>query len=367
MKITALKIYAADLRYAGKAYRFSHGRSYTAFRTTVLEVDTDEGLTGYGEVCPCGPAYMAAYAEGVVPAIEQLAPRLLGEDPLQTSKIMQTMDSALAGHEFAKTPVDLACWDLLGKASGQPLYLLLGGKLVDNIPLHRVVPLGDVQETLESVDALRQQGFRHFQVKLGNGVERDIAMMSKIASARRDGEVFVGDANASWRRDEALRVSAGLRGVDCYLEQPCREYDENLSVRRHCGHPIKLDESLVAVGDFRRAVADDAMDAVAIKLSRHGGITRSRVIRDLCADAGIAMTIEEAWGSGIASAAVAHLAASTPACALLNATDIHHYSVEQVASGAPAVVNGAMFASDAPGLGIEPDFDVLKDPILEIR
>ena len=363
MKISRISAYTAELEYAGKAYRFSQGRSYQSFRTTVAVLETDTGPSGYGEACPCGPAYMPAYAEGLVPALRQLAPDLVGQDPRQPAVILRRMNLSLSGHAVAKTLVDLACWDLLGKTCDQPLYVLLGGRLVERIPLHRVVPLGPPDETIGAMDALRDQGFQHFQIKLGQGVENDIAYMAALQEKRRPGEIFVGDANGAWRRDEAIRVAAALRGIDCYLEQPCREYDECLSVRRNVSHPIKLDECLESVGDVRRAIADDAMDAIAIKLSRFGGITCSRIIRDLCTDAGIALTIEEAWGSGIASAAAAHLAASTAPEILLNGTDIHNYNSNQVALGAPEVTDGCMTVADRPGLGVEPDLTALGEPV----
>lgn len=363
MKIEKIAAYTAELRYAGKAYKFSLGRSYSSFTTTIVVLETDAGVSGYGEACPCGPAYMPAYAQGLVPALEQLAPDLIGQDPLPTAQVLRTMNASLNGHDVAKASVDIACWDLLGKACGQPVYTLLGGRLVERIPLHRVVPLGSPDETIVGMDALRDRGFRHFQVKLGQGVESDIEYMRAVDANRQPGEVIVGDANAAWRRDEALRVSAALRGIDCYLEQPCREYDECRSVRANAGHPVKLDECLATVGDVRRAIADDAMDAMSIKLSKFSGLTRSRIIRDLCTDAGVALTIEEAWGSGIASAAAAHLAASTAPEALLNGTDIHNYNSNQIATGAPEADGGFMTVSDRPGLGVEPDFDALGDPV----
>ena len=365
MRISRLAAYQAQLHYAGAAYSFSQGRAYTEFLTTVVAVETDAGLTGYGEICPCGPAYMPGYAEGALPALQLLAPHLIGQDPLQTSHIARIMDRAMTGHDFAKTGLDLACWDLLGKATGQPVYVLLGGKLTERVRLHRIVPLGTPEEVIAGVDALRERGIRHFQIKLGQGVEQDVAVMSAIASTRRPGEVFVGDANAAWRRDEALRVSAALRDVDCYLEQPCAGYDDCLAVRRTCGHPIKLDECLESFAVVRRAIADGAMDAAAIKLSRHGGITKSRLIRDLCVDAGIALTIEDAWASGIGMAAIAHLAASTAPETLLNATDLHNYNRNSIALGAPDVFDGCMTVSDRPGLGAEPDFDALGHPVWE--
>lgn len=361
MKITRIRVHVAPLHYTGSAYSFSRGRSYRSFQTAVLSLETDEGLTGYGEVCPCGPAYMPAYAGGVAPALAEIAPHVVGQDPRHVAGIARRMDAALNGHAFAKTPIDLACWDLLGKACGQPVHVLLGGRLVEKIPLHRVVPLGTPEETVRRIDRLREEGFRHFQIKLGQGLERDIACMSAVAATHRPGEVFVGDANGAWRRDEAIRISAALRDADFYIEQPCRGIDECCAVRQGCTHPLKLDECIESVGDIRRAIAAGALDAVAIKLSKFGGITRSRVIRDICADAGIAMTIEEAWGSGIASAAAAHLAASTPPEALLNGTDIHNYNANQIADGAPDAVDGHMSVSDRPGLGVTPLFEGLGE------
>ena len=363
MRITRITAHAAELEYAGRAYAFAGGRSYTHFRTTVACVETDAGMVGYGEACPCGPAYMPAHAGGLVPALEAIAPAVLGSDPRDTAAIARAMDAALNGHAVAKTLVDLACWDLLGKAGGQPLYRLLGGRLVERIPLHRVVPLADADATAAVMDELRARGFGHFQIKLGAGPEADADYLRALAARARPGEILVGDANAAWRRDQALRVSAALADVDCYLEQPCREYDECLSVRRRIRHPLKLDEGLATVGDVRRAIADDAMDAMAIKLSKFGGLTRSRIVRDLCVDAGIALTVEEAWGSGIASAAAAHLAASTAPETLLNGTDIHNYNVNQIAHGAPAVADGFMTVAERPGLGVEPDFDALGGPV----
>jgi L-alanine-DL-glutamate epimerase-like enolase superfamily enzyme len=177
----------------------------------------------------------------------------------------------------------------------------------------------------------------------------------------------VGDANGAWRRDEALRFSRMVSGMDVYLEQPCASYEECLSVRRRGHHPVKLDESLTCLADVRRALRDDAMDAAALKVSKFGGLTRARVIRDLCVDAGIPLTIEDAWGSGIATAAYAHLAASTPPECLLNTTDLHNYNTVQLALGAPEVVEGRMRVGDAPGLGVEPDFEVLGEPIRVLR
>ncbi|BES70205.1 mandelate racemase/muconate lactonizing enzyme family protein [Marinobacter nanhaiticus D15-8W] len=365
MRIKTMSVYTAELKYAGETYAFAGGRSYQSFTSTILMLETDTGLRGYGEVCPCGPSYMPAFAEGLPACLKALAPSVLGEDPRQLTRITQRMDQALNGHGYAKAAIDIACWDLLGKAADLPVHTLLGGMMSPSLPLHRIVPLSDPEAMSGTLQEYRDAGFRHFQIKLGHAVEEDIALMVELADGFQADEVWVGDINGAWRRDEVLRFSHALADIDMILEQPCASYDECLSVRRRIQHPVKLDESLNSLGEVQRALRDDAMDAMSLKVSKFGGLTRARVIRDVCVDAGIPITFEDAWGSGIATAAFAHLAVSTEERGLLNATDLHNYNTTQLAEGAPVAEDGRMTVSDRPGLGVEPDFDLLGEPVLQ--
>jgi L-alanine-DL-glutamate epimerase-like enolase superfamily enzyme len=359
MRIESIAVYTADLTYTGKAYAFAGGRSHQVFTSTVVVVTTDTGLHGYGEACPCGPNYMAAFSEGIPSCLSLLAPSVIGEDPTHTTRIHECMNQALTGHAVAKAAIDIACWDLLGKHAGLPVYALLGGLLSPSMPLHRNVPLAESDQMEESLRQFRSEGFRRFQIKLGHSVEEDIDLVRTLSKAKPADELWMCDINRAWRQDEAVRFSRALEDLEIYLEQPCYSYEECLSVRRRIRHPVKLDESLNCLADVQRALRDDAMDAMALKISRVGGLSPSRVIRDVCVDAGIAMTIEDAWGSGIATAAYAHLAASTPAKALLTTTDLHNYNTSQLATGAPEVCSGRMILSDRPGLGVVPDFEKL--------
>jgi len=125
-----------------------------------------------------------------------------------------------------------------------------------------------------------------------------------------------------------------------------------------------LDESIDSIGMILCAAADGACDVVNLKISKLGGLTRARQARDLCVSLGLAMTIEDTWGGDIVTAAIAHLAHSTPEEFRFTATDFNSYVTTSIASGAPERVNGRMAASTAPGLGITPRFDVLGDPVL---
>ena len=122
-------------------------------------------------------------------------------------------------------------------------------------------------------------------------------------------------------------------------------------------------EVIDSVDMILRGAADRAMDVVNIKISKFGGLTRACQARDLCVSLGIAMTLEDSWGGDIVTAAIAHLAHSTPTELLFTSTDFNSYVSTSIATGAPQRINGRMSASTAPGLGIEPLWDVLGDPV----
>jgi len=362
MKITRILAYRVDLPLVETTYKWSGGKSVTVFDSTIVRVETDAGLAGHGEVCPLGPVYLPAYAEGVRAGLRELGPHLLGEDPRQLVKLNRTMDLALKGHPYVKSGVDIACWDILGQATGLPVCELLGGRYGDAIQLYRAISQETPDEMAARVAGYRAEGYRRFQLKVGGDPDVDIARIRAVASKLQSGDRLVADANTGWLPHEAMRVVRGVRDVDVYIEQPCLSYEECLSVRRHCDHPFVLDENIDGLDILLRAKADLAMDVVNLKISKLGGLTKTRQIRDLCVSLGIAMTLEDSWGGDIATAAIAHLAHSTPAEFRFTSTDFNSYVTLSTADGAPKRVNGKMAASKEPGLGIRPKMNVLGEP-----
>ena len=116
MKITGIKVYQVDLPLKEGRYAWASGKYVDVFDSTVVEIETGDGLTGYGEVCPLGPFYLPAFGAGARAGIGELAPQLLGQDPTETQKLNHAMDAALLGHPYVKSAIDMACWDLLGKS-----------------------------------------------------------------------------------------------------------------------------------------------------------------------------------------------------------------------------------------------------------
>jgi cis-L-3-hydroxyproline dehydratase len=366
MKITRIFAHRVELPLHETSYKWSGGKSVTVFDSTIVGVETSTGLIGYGEVCPLGPFYLPAYAEGVRAGLRELAPHLLGEDPGQLVKLNRTMDAALRGHPYVKSGIDIACWDILGLSTGLPLCELLGGRYGESVHLYRAISQEDPEQMAVKVVGYRAEGYRRFQLKVGGDPDVDIDRIHAVAAKLQAGDRLVADANTGWVQHEAVRVARAVRDVDVYIEQPCVTYEECLAVRRQIPHPFILDENIDDVGILLRARADLAMDVVNLKISKLGGLTKIKQARDLCVSMGIAMTLEDSWGGDIATAAIAHLAQSTPPEFLFSTTDFNSYVTVSTAEGAPQRANGRMVASNSPGLGIKPKLDILGRRVVEI-
>ena len=363
MKITRISVYRKGLTYVGGQYIWGRGNVIECGQSTVITVDTDSGLSGVGEFCPCGDNYMDAHSEGAEAAARLLAPKLLGEDPRQISRIGRLMDATVRGHGYAKSPIDAACWDILGKATGQPVWMLMGGKLTDGAPMYRVAPQKSLDETLIEIDRHREAGYRHFQIKVGGDANTDIERIRATMSILKPGENAFADANQGWTINEAVKVVRAVRDLDVMIEQPCQTYEECLHVRAHTDLPMKLDECVSDLMMAQRIVSDKAAEVVCLKISNLGGLSKARLVRDFLVSNGLSVVSEDTWGGEITTAAIAHFAASTPPAFLYNTTDLHNYNVETTGVPGPETRDGKLFASDSPGLGVEPDFESLGDPV----
>ncbi len=367
MKIRAIHVYQVDLPLHEGSYNWSGGKSVSVFDSTIVSVQTDDGIIGYGEVCPLGPFYLPAYAAGARTGIAQLAPHLIGEDPTQLAPLNQRMDTVLKGHPYVKSAIDIACWDILGKLSNQSVSTLLGGRHGTDFMLYRAISQQSPNEMAAKVATYRAEGYRKFQLKVGSDPNTDIQRIRAVAKRMQSGDVLIADANTGWLMHQAARVVRNLTEIDVYIEQPCRSYQECLAIRQRTNHPFILDETIDSIHALLRAYADRAMDVVNIKISKFGGLTKAKLARDLCVELGIAMTIEDSWGGDITTAAIAHLAHSTPTEALFSATDFNSYLTVKTAEGAPQRTHGRMAASTLPGLGITPYADVLGEPVLHVE
>ena len=218
MKITAIRAYQIDLPLHEGSYKWSGGNAVSVFDSTVVAVDTDDGLTGWGEVCPLGPAYLPAYAAGARAGIAELGPHLIGADPIALGVLNERMDAAMRGHPYVKSAIDMACWDLLGKATGQSIATLRGGRVGDDFALYRAISQESPDAMAARIAGYRKEGYRKFQLKVGGDPDTDIDRIRAAAAVLERGDVLIADANTGWTQHAALRVADAVRDVDVYIE-----------------------------------------------------------------------------------------------------------------------------------------------------
>ena len=366
MKITAVTAWAVELPLV-RPYSLSGGRlRFERLDSTIVRVDTDAGLVGWGEGCPWGSTYLAAFAGGVRAGIAEVAPALLGLDPRRTDVVYRAMDLALPGHPYVKSPIDMACWDLAASAAGVPLCDLLGGRTEGSVLLHSSIPSGTPEELMAEIDLARAEGYRLHSAKVGADVDADIERMRVLHEQLLSDEDLTFDVNRSWTPAEAIAALNATPELHHVVEQPCQTYEQHLLVRRAVGQPLAIDESLVTVGDLLRIVADGACEVVGIKLGRVGGLTVARRMRDLCVEAGIRMNIEDTGGTALSATAAVHLAQATPE-PFRRATWLcfDHLTVNPIDGGA-LNDNGEARAPEAVGIGAVPIVDDLGDPLLVV-
>lgn len=363
MKIKTIEVYAVHLPYRGGVYHLSGGRSYEGFDATIVRIETDDGREGWGESTPFGANYIAAHARGALAGIAEIAPHLIGADPRRADRINDLMDAVLVGHHHAKTPIDVALWDLFGKSVDMPVCDLLGGRTDARLPIISSIHTGDPEDMRQRVDNLRRRGYLGHSIKVGGIPELDAARIEACLADKRPHEFFIVDANGGLTVESALRTLRLLPpGLDFVLEAPCATWRECRSLRRRTDVPIYMDELADSDAAFIQAVADDAADGINLKISKSGGLTKSRRQRDIALAAGYALSVQDTTGSDIAFAAIVHLGQTVPEKFLRCVLECREITTQQTASGDFQVVDGRVTAPEAPGLGIEVDRDALGSP-----
>lgn len=368
MKITEITVYSLQLQLI-KPYYMSRGRIFDKLGSTFVKISTDADIDGWSEVCPWGSNYLPAFPGGVRAALDEIAPHLIGEEPRRPEVVTRIMDSVLAGHLYAKAAIDYALWDIMGKAASLPVYDLLGGKYQDNpVPLISTNQIDSPQNMLTSLNYWREKGYTRHSIKLGGGVDADIALLKAIAPERKEGEEFIFDVNGGWMPWEAIRVLNATRDVEYWIEQPCITYEECATVRSQTGQAMSLDECIFEVRDVVRAIQDKTIDFLNIKIARVGGLTRARWIRDLCMAYDIPIVVMDMAGTVMNEAVVAHFAQSLPGNRCFGAWACHEMLTTDVAPGRGARnINGFMAPPSLPGLGVEPDVEMLGEPVARYR
>lgn len=365
--ITAIDAYAYQVGYAHGEYVMSGGRAAVAQAGTIVRLRTGDGLEGWGEITPLGGTYLPTSAQATRTALAELAPHLLGIDPTNISRVHQVMDSVLLGAGYAKSAIDIACWDLLGTSLGVPICDLLGGVLQESFPLYEAVPLGSPQSMAEFVTARREHGIERFQLKVGNNPRVDAERTRAAVHAGDHDTVIIADANGGWNLLDAQIALRAMDDLPVLIEQPCRSTEDCILATAQSRLPLVLDESICGPADVFRAKEDARAVSINIKISRVGGLTNAVRMRDLMQDLNLMVSIEDMWGGDIITAAVSHIAATTRPESLLMTSFFNDWTDGHVAGHQPRSVDGRGSAPRQPGLGITVDAQLLGEPLFSVR
>lgn len=366
MKISKVEVYPTVINYMAK-YEMAVGTTKIGQRV-IIKVFTDEGIVGLGEASFVITDRTGENLETITFALKKyFAPLMIGEDPFNLQGIMRKIDSIVwnrYGFLYSKAAVDIALHDIMGKASGQPVYNLLGGLYRSTMGVSRSLPISSPEETAAKAVALKEQGYKQITIKVGFDPNLDIKRVAAVRKAVGDEFPLEIDPNQGYRVPVAIPVCRKMEEYGILnVEQPCPWWDLDgmAEVARALDTPITADESVLTPVDAMRVIEKRAADSMTIKLAKSGGFWESRKIAVLADLAGINCNIGSQHPAGVGTAAILHFAAATPEV------------IEPLGYGVPAerfvddilleplqMEDGTVTVPHKPGLGVEVDDEKLK-------
>jgi L-alanine-DL-glutamate epimerase-like enolase superfamily enzyme len=334
------------------------GETVARADNVLVRVESDDGCVGWGEAASA-PTMTGETVAGMMAAIDHMAPMLLTRPADDIAGASAAMDARMYGNSGAKAAVEIALHDLVGRATGRPLYALFGAKLRSRLPVLAVVGSDDAVADWRDVAERRDAGYTMFKIKVGLGSpEANAERTRRLCQAIGGGCLISADANQGWSVEEALRYVRAV--ADCgldFFEQPVNAQDlaGMACVAAASSVPIGADEGIHSRGDIERHHAVKAAQGVSLKAIKLGGLRAVFDACRLCDRLGMSVNISCKTGeSSVASAAALHLAAVVPVLAW-GLTVTSPALAEDVAIEPLAVVNGHVEVPDRPGLGIEVD------------
>jgi len=366
MKIVGMDVYAYSVGYAHGTYIMSGDRVAKSEDGTVVRIRTDEGISGWGEITTLGKVYLPTFPAGIRTALKDLGEALVGKDPTNIAMVNRVMNATLMGQEFAKSPIDIACWDIKGRALGLPVSSLIGGVINDRFPIYEAVPLTAPEEMGAFITARRAAGINRFQLKVGNNPFDDIARVRASVEAGDANTVIVADSNGGWSLAAAKLAVQGMAGLPVYIEQPCRSTIDCILAHRGSSLPLVLDESIVNHDEVFRAKYEANAVSINLKFGKLGGLTNVVKARDLLQELNMAVSVEDMWGGDIITAATSHVAATTRPESLLMTPFFNDWTDGHLAGYTPRSSNGFGSAPAGAGLGIEVDVQKLGEPLFTV-
>jgi L-alanine-DL-glutamate epimerase-like enolase superfamily enzyme len=343
------------------AIRSGRGGGHTTSPFLLVEVHTDEGITGLGEAS-CTPRWSGEdQVTGAHLIHTYLEPLLRGEDPREVEVLCRKFRLAFAANYFTKAAVEMALWDIAGKAAGKPVYELLGGKVRERVPTKWSVSGLEPEKAADIARWAVGQGFRAMKVKVGIEPDGDVERVKAVREAVGPDVKLGVDANGGWSPEGAIRTIERLYVHGIYFaEQPVAPEDaaEMANVRRSIRVPLVADESIYTLQDAKMLALLEAADVFSIYVGKAGGIGPALRIAQFAESAGLKCTVGSNLELGVGSAAMVHLALAARGIAAEEfPCDIIgplYYEDDVVREPLP-IRPGAAEANNRPGLGVDLD------------
>ena len=360
MKITQIELFQISIPFI-RPYKLSkvYG-TLTHADAVIVKVHTDAGIVGWGEADPKAP-FTEDTPQSVIAAIrDDMAGHLLGQDPRRIAQIEAQLDQAIASDLMARGAVNMALYDILGKVHQLPVHAFLGGIIHERLPLLGPIGSGTPEEDAEAIARLIDEGYRTVMIKMGAlPIEQEIERMLSAFQQFGDRITFIADANQGWALDEALEFARGIRGCEpVMVEQPVRRSEieglKELCKRMTC--LISADESIVTFGEAHQLMCAGAADVFSIKVSKNGGLAKSKMIANAAQVSGIKCLMNSMLEFGITQAASLQLG-----CTLNNLVDCGHAYMsvlrmaDDVTDFKELISNAVVAVPDTPGLGVHVD------------
>jgi len=364
MKITDVKTIRLRASIPAEGQVFSRSGVRNSRSTTLAQVETDEGITGWGSCSGNGDLI-----EVIVSKV--LKPLLIGMDPTQIDEIWDKAYVRGGHKEFgtrgigvvALSGVDIALWDILGKVRGVPLYQLLGGKSRDKVPVYATALYPEEPaKVARRASAFAEQGFHGVKIKVGFDLDQDIRIVRAVRQELGKDFVVMTDANQGYTVDVALKAAEAFS--DCgvfWLEEPLfvEDIEGHAAIRERGKVPIAVGENLNTCYAFENFVVRGAVDYLQPDVARAGGISETKKIAAMAALHKVPISFHT-WGDGIALAASVHLSAALKECIVMELDYTYNPLRAELLREPLEVENGFLVPPDKPGLGVEVDPNALE-------
>ncbi|WP_404452113.1 dipeptide epimerase [Virgibacillus necropolis] len=360
MKISEIEIFAIELPLI-EPFVISYA-NYSSMPSIIVKITTDNGLVGYGEGVADEHVTGESFESTFHVLASTIAPKILGENPINMERIHDVMNTSIYGVPTAKAAIDIACYDVVGKALGVPVYALLGGRYHEKFPITHVLSIDTPEKMADDAARRVKQGYRSFKMKVGTNIVEDVKRIQSVYDRVDENISIRVDVNQGWKSSsKTLQALDKLQGVSLdWLEQPviADDIDGMVEVKSKSPIPMMIDEGLRGVREMREIIAKRAADKVNIKLMKCGGIYPAAKLAHMAEMAGIDCQVGSMVESSIGSAAGFQVAFSKKVITSVELTGPLKFEkdIGNLQYDVPFIQ-----LNEKPGLGIDVDKDMLDE------